>query len=390
MANVLTAIIPKIISQFDQFFVKKVVMANLVNSSFSTNEILEKGDTITIPISQRRTIHDVAPSNTPPDGDTVSVDYKSITLDYWKQVHFKLNMKEEMEIVENPAFIPQSMTDALVSLAEYVNGELFKAYKKTNLYVGSIGTDPFGSDTTVIKSVRKLANQYNWPARDRVMILDADADANIVDLANFQNVSQAGDDNTKVEGLIGRKFGFDFYYSPEAEENPHTNGTVPTGTSVDNASAGANQINLTVPDGSSITINEGDILSIASHDTKYVCTSTVTGSGTGSDGDLTVNIYPAVSASITGDPVLTLLGGNGTTYSMNLAFHKQAVGLAVRPQRIPDMAQPGRFSPIVDPLSGLSMLLERDIQHKQTVWYLSILFGFEVIKENAMVRIHGA
>lgn len=391
MANSLNELIPLIISRIVQFFPQQVKMARLVNSDFGS-EAAERGTTIDIPKSRRKSVSDVTPGVNAPTPSDSEFDQEQIRLNKWKQTDFHLTMKEKMEIAERPGSMPVSVTDSAVSLAEYVNADIADAYKSAYLHAGTPGNTPFASDTSDIKAIRKIMNQQDLPLMDRRMTLDADAEANAVDLGAFQDVDKAGDTQAKVAGMVGHKFGFDFYFLPELPE--HVTGNNPDGgndATVDAALLGAESIAITVPNGETMAVKEGDILQIVGYSQDLVVRADASAAGTGAGGELVVSIQPALPVAINDNPIVTILGATTVagSYAVNLAFHREAIGFANRPQALPMNARPGQFTPIMEPLTGLSLLLEHNIQHKQEAWYLSILYGWTVVRPEALIRLHG-
>ena len=127
-------------------------------------------------------------------------------------------------------------------------------------FVGTAGTTPFASTLTAATDGRKVLNQQLCPRSDRRMILNFDAEANALALDAFNNVNEVGGTGPKIDGEIGRKFGFDIYTDDAVVT--HTAGG--SGTPLVNGALSAGDTSVAI-DGMSGTsgLVVGDIITFA-------------------------------------------------------------------------------------------------------------------------------
>ena len=83
--------------------------------------------------------------------------------------------------------------------------------------------------TVLLKNARKVLSALKCPPDSRRFVLDLAAEANALGLAAFANVDQSSDARVRIEGEVGRKYGFDFYSDQQVPV--HTKGAT-TGTSI--------------------------------------------------------------------------------------------------------------------------------------------------------------
>jgi hypothetical protein len=373
-----------------------VVMPRLVNGSYSS-EAAEKGDTIDIPKSVAVTTSAVAPSNTPPAGSDTTPTKVQIALDNWQQNDaFYLTDKELTEVDRNKHFVPMQVSEAVKALASDVNNDIMQEYKGVYAAVGTAGTTPFASDATSIISARGALHKMLAPRNDRRFVLDVDAEANALALATFSDFEKTGDAAVKIEGEMGRKYGFDWFY--EDDVLTHTAGTIDNGSGAATClvnvalAAGATTMNV---DGSTLTgtVVQGDLFSFAgltdngvSGTAHFVVTNTsaVTAAGDAMTG---ITFAPALPSIIADNTVVTF----EASHVVNMAFHRDAIGFATRPlvSNTLDVALGSEIMSMQDPQTGLVLRLEVSRQHKRTAWEFDILWGAKLIRPELVCRVLG-
>ena len=319
MANTITNILPKILARGLLALREQAVMPRLVNLDYS-NESAQKGDTIDVPIPSSLTVSDTVPSNVleaPADSAPTKVQ---ISLNNWKKVNFHLTDKQLVEIDKNEHFIPMQMSEAVRALSNQINLTVLQEFKGVYGFVGTAGTTPFGSNVTDATNARKVLNQQLCPRDNRRMVLDFDAEANALALAEFQRVNESGDIGVKREGEIGRKFGFDIFTDDQVVT--HTAGG--SGTPLVNGALAVGDTSVAI-DGMSGTSGfvVGDVVTFAGHAQTYA----ITVAPTASSGAQTVTVSPAIKAIVADNASVT----KKASHTVNLAFHRDAFALAMRP-----------------------------------------------------------
>lgn len=379
MANTITNVLPKILARGLMALREQAIMPALVNGDYST-EAAMKGDTIDVPIPSALSVSDVAPSNTPPAPADSSPSKVQIALNNWKKVNFHMTDKELMDLDRNAHFVPMQMSEAVRALANSINGTVHNQYEGIYGFTGTAGTTPFASNVASATGARKVLNEQLCPRENRRMVLDFDAEANALALADFQRVNEAGDSGPKLEGQLGRKFGFDTY----TDDGVVTHTAGGSGTPLANGALAVGDTSVDI-DGMSGTsgLVVGDIITFAGHDQTYA----VTVAGTTSSGAQTVTVAPALKAIVADNAAITVKAD----HVVNLAFHRDAFALAMRPLAAGTIADAygSNIVSMTDPVSGLSMRLEVSRQYKQVVYELDALWGVKLIRPELATRIAG-
>lgn len=377
MANNTTAILPKILARGLLALREQAIMPRLVNGDYS-REAAQKGDTIDVPIPSGLSVSDVTPSNTPPAPADSAPSKVQIQLNNWKKVGFHLNDKDVLEVDRNEHFVPMQMSEAVRALANSINVSVQNAYTGVYGFVGAAGTTPFATSVAGATDARKVLNKQLCPRENRRMVLDFDAEAAALALPDFQRVNEVGGTGPKIEGELGRKFGFDIYTDDAIAT--HTAGGA--GTPLIDGTPAAGSTSVTV-NGITGAFVEGDIFTIAGDSQTYAVKAATALAGTAQ----TLTIAPKLAKAAANDAALTVKDD----HKVNLAFHRDAFALAMRPLA-GATASDGYGSQIVsmtDPVTGLSMRLEVSRQYKQVVYELDALWGVGLIRPELATRIAG-
>lgn len=404
MANTLTNILPKILARGLMTLRERAVMPRLVNFDFS-REAAERGDTIDVPIPSDVTVIDVAPSNTPPAGADTNLSKVQISLNFWRQNDpFFLTDKEMVEVDRNEHFLPMQVAEAVRALANDVNLKIFESFRNTTTgvfsFTGTAGTTPFASAVTDATNARKLLNKERAPLDDRRGVVDFDAEANMLALAQFSDADKVGMNEVKIKGEIGEKYGMQWVADDQVIT--HTAGTIDSGSGArlplvnGTFAIGIDEIDL---DETSLTgtIVNGDIISFAGHVQTYVVVDNSSspefagaplGTYTASGNAITkLKIFPALRVALANNEVSTV----EDTHVVNLAFHRDAFAYATRPliANTLDMALGSKIMSMTDPQTGVVLRLEVSRQHKRVAWEFDILFGTRLVRPGLATRIAG-
>jgi hypothetical protein len=354
-------------------------MAGRVHRGFEAERnSFERGETINIRRPSTFTAQD-APSAAQ-DMNTGTV---ALTLDYWKEVKFKVTDKEQ-------AFTGQRLIDdhirpAAYALADDVDVKLAALYKTIPWYT-ALNASP-GSVVTDITSPRKVLfdNKVPLGAGNVHMMVDGGLEAGLLSNPAFAQWQGAGTEgtNTQMRGALGTRYGLELFANQNVQA--HTSGTASTDSVLVSgaATAGATTINL---DAASLTgtVVPGDTFVIAGNTQRYAITNTVTAA---SNAMAAVTFTPALVANAADNAAVTLR--TQTTDAENLAFHRNAFALAVAP--LPEMARQlgAQVATVTDPVSGLSV--------RARVYYvgnssevhvaLDILYGLTTLDPNLAVRV---
>lgn len=384
MANDLSSIMPKILARGLLALRERCIMPRLVNGDYG-DEAKEKGDTIDVPIPSAVAIIAVAPSNTPPAGADTTPSKVQVALNNWYQNDpFYLTDKDLNQVDLNAHFIPMTVSEAVRALANKINDTVFAEYKLIYGYTGTAGTTPFGSGVGVQSATlaRQILNQQRCPRDSRRGVLDFAAEATALALPEFSDADKVGDQSVKIEGEIGRKYGFDWFADDAVPL--HTSTVLSAGAATVN---GAHALGLTTISIAKATntspLVKGDIVTFAGDLQTYVVTADVTLAV----GNTNVVFSPGLKVAKAGAEAMTLKA----THRVNLVFHRDAFAFAMRPlvESTVDFSLGREILSLQDPATGLILRLEVSRQHKRVAWEFDALWGVKLVRPELATRIAG-
>lgn len=379
MANTLTNIIDKILAASIPTLRETAVMPRLVNSDWS-KEAAKPGKTIDVPLPTAMGTQDVTPSNTPPSATAVVPGTVQIPLENWKQNKpFALSDKEMVEIDKSAHFMPQVIGESVRAVVNLVNADILDEYKGVYGYTGTAGTTPFQSSVTAATQAKKVLNDQNCPTQNRRFVMDSSAEAEALALSQFADMEKTGMNGVKIEGEIGRKYGFNMFYDDAIPT--HTAGTA-AGSTTDASGYAIGVSTITLASAGTGTILVGDIFTIAGDAQTYVVT---TGDADVSGGG-TVVFAPELKVAITTSATAITLKASHT---VNLAFHRDAFAFATRPLMENSVEEGVFMRQLTDPVTGITLRLERRREYKQYSWDFDILWGAKLVRPELACRIAG-
>lgn len=381
MANTLEAAIPKILAGGLDVLRKRTVMPSLIRRDLD-DEAAQRGDTIDLWDRETPDVRDVSPSNTPPTTGDTTLAKTQVTLDSWKEAPFYMTDKDILEVVED-GVIPDQISKAAKKLAEQINQDIMGTYYRIYESVGSAGSVAFDpSDTPGFadaSAARRVLNTNEVPMDMRRMVVSPEAEENAINASEFADASFADDDSVIVQGDIGRKLGFDWVMDQQVPS--HTVGSLSSVT-VDGAQTAGIQNDSIPVSGTSISLNQGDIITFSNHTQSYAVTEAI--SSTSNE----IQIEPALQQDLAGGESVSL--DVTTDHTVNLAFHQNAFGLAVRPIADADLEDVAITRTMQDPVTGIPLRVEVTREHKRTQWSFDILYGTQSIDPRLAVRVLGA
>jgi P22 coat protein - gene protein 5 len=384
MANNLADVVPVLIAQGLQTLRAACVMPRLVNTDYS-NTPANLGDTVNVWIPSAVSVADVAPSAAPIAGGDSQPVKAPIALNKWRRAGFYLTDKQQEEIVGG---VQSKQTgEAVKALAEDINSFIFGLYPSVYGYFGTAGTTPFATDVSAATGARKILNLQRAPLTDRRLVLDVNAEANALGLAQLTAANQSGTDKGIIDGTIGRRLGFDWAMDQQVPTHPSValsagaatvNGVNAIGAgSTNGGRTGTVSIAKITNAGSFIA---GDIITIAGDSQTY----TVTANTTLIIGNTSVPIAPALQKATVGSEAVTLKAA----HVVNLAFHRDAFAFVSRPLQS-SSANIEEMMSVVDPTSGVAIRLEVVRQNKQMLFDFDVLYGAACVRPELAARMAG-
>jgi hypothetical protein len=336
------------------------------------------GDTINIKRPSNFTAQD-APS-TAQDAATDSVSFK---LTNWKEVKFSLTDKELAYTGEQ--IINDHIRPAAVALADNIDQALAGLYTDVPWYY-TTNASP-GTVVADLTGPRKVMFDNKVPLNDPSMLhymVDSTMEANLLGNSAFSQWQGSGQNgvNTQQSGLLGPRYGFNFFANQNVKSHT-TTAITNTTPAVTTTAAGATTVALSAGTLTG-TLKKGDIILFSNHAQQYAVTADVTASGNAA----TVAISP---------PLQTAITNGATTWSaiqaavdgvQRLAFHRNAFALALAP--LPEIGNQlgAKIATVQDPITGLSIRsrLFYDGDASKVFVALDILYGLTTLDGNLAVR----
>jgi len=281
------------------------------------------------------------------------------------------------------------------ALANTVDVDLYALYVDVSNQVGTPGTSPASFD--VYADARRRLNEEAIPLDNRYVVVNPAGEAETLKgLKGLFNEKMVND--IVAKGALGNLAGMDFYMAQNVQT--HTTGAFTSGSTplVDGASQTGDDLLTNGWSSGATTLKEGDVFTVAGvyavnpktgASTGVLRQFTVTADISDTTGAINIPIYPSivtsgayqtVSASPANDAAITMVGTESTVYPVNMAFHKDAFTLAMRPLELPSSVAWGAR----ESYNGLSVraIKAYDIEEDKEVLRFDILYG--VLCQNPM------
>lgn len=388
MANTLTNLAADIYKAADQVGRELVgfIPAVTINGDATTNA--SKGDTIRAAFTRTPTVSTTySPSMTIPEGTDQTVDTKTMTLDTFANVQIPWTGEDIKHVNNGSGFetiygdqIKQAMR-AITNSIETAIGAA--AYVASSRAYGTAGTTPFGSNFNEIAEVRQILVDNGCPFDGNLsLVVNSLAGTNLRQLAQLQKVNESGGSDMLRQGTLLDLQGFMLRESNGVAA--HTAGAG-SGADINNGSGEAiGQTTLTF-DGMTVNstgIKAGDVITGASDSiNKYVVGTGSTSTG----GDIVIN-NPGLRVALADAVELSI----GSSYTANLAFHRSAIELGIRPIAVPNGGDAAEdMITIQDPWSGLVYTIAVYKGYKKAMFEISCLYGVKAWKSDHIATLLG-
>lgn len=311
----------------------------------------------------------------------------NVTLTVATQAHvsFEWSTKQMTDTIDRIS--ERYIKPAMSALANTIEVDLYALYTDVFNQVGTPGTAP--SDYDIYADARRRLNEEAAPLDNRYCMVNPKGEAETMKgLKGLFNEKLIND--VVIKGSIGSLAGFDFAMAQNVQV--HTTGHFTSGTTplVDGAGQTGDTL-LTKGWGGSGTLKNGDVFTITGvyavnpktgQSTGELRQFVVTADGVDTGAAYDIPIYPSITtsgayqtvdASPAGDAPITFVGTEDTQYPINLAFHKDAFALAVRPLEIPQSAAWGAR----ESYNGLSVraIKAYDVEEDKEVLRFDVLYG---------------
>ena len=388
MANLLTAVLPKLLAQGLLALRQNTVMPRIVNRGYD-GMAAQRGDTINIPIPSAVAVQDVTPAAFPPSTADIAPTSVPVVLNKWKEAPFYMTDKDQMDVMEGT--IPMQASEALKALANQMDNDTLAAFGLIYGFAGTPGTTPFTAlpsgyvapTTSDYTAARAVLNRQNAPLTDRRVVLDPDAEGAALNLRAFQDASYGAGNSAVMAGMLGMKMGADWYMDQNVAS--HTNGSLTDGSGTPHkclingaVTAGLATMNV---DATSLTgtIVRGDIFTVAGQTQTFVVTNAtpVTAAANAATG---ITFSPVVpTGGFADNAQVTFKGAPSLVWVRNLVFHRDCVAFGSRPLADLQLSD-SLIQAMPDPVTGVVLRLEISREHKRTRFSWDTLYGVELVR----------
>lgn len=384
MANTLTGLAPDLFKAADIVARELVgfIPGSLINSGL---QAAAQNQTVKSHATRAATVNtSVSPSMTIPEGDNQTVDVKTATLNKVANVQVPWEGEEALFVNSGPGYksvYGDQLEQAMRAITNQIESELGSALSLgASRAIGTAGTTPFASNFNVLADLGKVLKDNGTPFNGSLSaVMDTAAGAKLRSLAQLQKANEAGSDALLRQGTLLDLQGF--MLKESGQVLTHTKGTG-AGYLVDlvaGYSIGDTAIHVDTGTG---TILAGDVITFAGDTNQYVVASGFAGDG---DGDI-VLAGPGLQKALANDVAVTIVA----THAANIAFHRNAVELAVRPMAKPEGGDAASDTlTIQDPRSGLVYTVDLYKGYKKAMMDITVLYGVKVWKPEFVAKLLG-
>jgi hypothetical protein len=293
------------------------------------------------------------PAMTIPTADDVTVTTESVSIGQVANVRVPLvgdallqlqNCQSREDFSSN--IVAQSFRKIRNAIESHIGGVVYKGASRA---VGTAGTTPFGSTHNIINNLRQILVDNGCPVQDGMvsLVVNTAAGTNLRNLTNLYKVNEAGSSELLRRGILQDISSI--MIKESAGIASHTKGTGSSATT-NNAGYAIGATTLTLASAGTGTIVAGDAVNFASENNgiNYIIK---TGDADVSDGGTIVLNQPGlVYAMSTATKAITV----GNSYTANVAFHRNAVELIMRPPALPEGGDAAaERTTVADPVTGL-------------------------------------
>jgi P22 coat protein - gene protein 5 len=377
--NTLTPLIPAFIGNFVDVL-REFAPLNTVSTGFGENSV-PLGNSVLVPYSAPVVGQNIVPGAVVSDPAGVTVTNASITLTKNRKYPFAITGDDQLRAASLGAdFKNLQIKQAVRALVNDVWADVAALNIFASEAVGTPGTSPFGSDVSLAAGARKALQDSLAPAADRFLVYDSYAEQNLLKLPQYLNQYQSGSDQTLQEGKIGKLYGFSPFLGTAIPTSVKGTGTAYVTSGVQ--AAGSTSIVLATGNG---TVVAGDLVQFAGDTTIYVVKTGIAAPGTIVLNQRTQDGL-GLRVQIASGAAMTILG-NATR---NLAFHKSAIGLAIRPSAVPDGGDAAVDRVLIsDPITGLTVAVAMYKGYMQQIFEVQATWGTAAIRTELLKLVLG-
>lgn len=340
------------------------------------------GDVVRSHFTRTPSVTGITPSMQIPEGTDQTVDNKTMTIDTPASVMIPWT-GEDMKHVSNGSGFETIYGDQIAQAMRAICNQMessvwLAAYKGASRAYGTAGTTPFASNFNEVAEVRQILVDNGMPMDGMATLaINTAAGTKMRNLAQLQKVNESGSSSLLRQGeLLNLQ---NLMLKESAGIGLHTKGSGASyTTNTASYAVGATAITLITGTG---TVLAGDVVAFAGDTNKYVVETGVTAPGV-----ITLaapGLKVAIGASATAMTV-------GNSYTGNIAFHKSALEIAVRPMAEPKGGDAAVDVMLVtDPWSGLVFEVRAYKGFFKAMFMVSSVYGVKAWKSQHITNLLG-
>jgi hypothetical protein len=330
-------------------------------------------DSVRSAFTRTPSVGTITPSMTIPEGTDQTIDNKTLLLDQTASVKIPWTGEDIKHVNNGPGYssiygdqIAQAIRAIVNQIESYSWGLARQAASRA---FGTAGTTPFGTDFNVVAEVRQILIDNGCPDDGMLsLVMNTAAGTKLRNLAQLQKANEAGNTTLLRQGTL-----LDLQRIMMKESAAPVSVTKGTGASYTTTTAGfavgTTQIPLITGSG---TILAGDVITFAGDANKYVVTTGISAPGT-----ITI-AEPGLRVAVAASAVAVTVGNSATS---NIALHKGAFELAIRPYALPEGGDAAVDRMVVqDPWSGLAFDVSAYKGYKKSMFDISCVYGAKMWK----------
>jgi hypothetical protein len=338
-----------------------------------------KGDTVRSAFTRPQTVNTTyAPSMTIPEGTDQTVDNKTVVLNSYVSVQIPYT-GEDIKHLNNGIGYETVYGDQIAQAYRTCVNKIEldgwnEARKNATRAYGTAGTTPFASNFNDLAQVQKILVDNGMPFDGQLSaIYDTTSMANLQSLSQLQKMNEAGTGELLRQGSVAELMGFILKRSAQIGVTTKGTGASYT-TDTAGYAVGATAITLITGTG---TILAGDVVTFAGDTNKYVVAV-----GNTAPGVITL-ASPGLRVAIPTSATAMTIGGN---FTANVALHRNAIELAMRPPAQPEGGDAAVDNMVVqDPHSGLTFELAAYKGYQKMMIEVRALYQWKAWKPDAIV-----
>lgn len=383
-ANTLTDLIPDLYAGLDVVSREMVGFIPSVNRNTGV-ERAAVGEAVIWPVVPSLGTFNVTPAMTVPEPADRTIGNGSMTITNSEGVEFGWTGEEQKGLNNGPGYLSiqaDLFAQGMRTLVNKIEAQIgTTVYARASRAVGTAGTAPFGgADLGDAALVRQILDDNGAPP-ERSLIINSSAGVNMRKHTQLSKVNESGTTMTLRQGELLDLFGMSVKESAGVARHVKGTGAAAT-TNAAGYAVGATTITLAAA--GTGTIKAGDVVTFAGDTNKYVVKTGDT--DVSNAGTIVLNAPGLLQAIPAAATAITV----GNSYAANLAFSRDAVGLAIRPPALPqggDLATDRII--MTDPRSGISFEVALYPGYRKMRAEIVAAWGVGVMKEAHIATLLG-